>query len=89
MGPPLGKFAYEVISDRAEGRVVESFWYEDDHDETALGTFVRLFDIPGTLSGDILRLKRDLSSIKGHFEIEGNVIRQITSPPQPPTREDD
>ncbi|KGO75386.1 hypothetical protein PITC_080720 [Penicillium italicum] len=87
--PPSGKLAYEVLSERIGGRMVESFWYEDEQDETAFGTFVRLVDIPGSLSGDILRLHRDLPLIEGHFEVDGDVIRQITNPPQPPIREED
>ncbi|KAJ5159102.1 uncharacterized protein N7500_008753 [Penicillium coprophilum] len=86
---PSGKLAYEVLSERVGGRVIESFWYEDEQDEAAFGTFVRLVYIPGSLSGDILRLRRDLPLIKGHFEINGDVIRQITNPPQPPNREED
>ncbi|KAK4133817.1 hypothetical protein BT67DRAFT_456580 [Trichocladium antarcticum] len=46
-------------------------------DSTPLGRYVRLFDLPGTLSGDILRLNRDLPSLPGHFEIEGDVIRPL------------
>ncbi|KAJ5833606.1 hypothetical protein N7474_001917 [Penicillium riverlandense] len=87
--PPWGKFAYEVLSERVGGRKVESFWYEDEQDEAVFGTFVRLVDIPGTLSGDILRLLKDLPSIEGHFEIDGDIIRQIANPPKPPNREDD
>ncbi|KLU88763.1 hypothetical protein MAPG_07747 [Magnaporthiopsis poae ATCC 64411] len=55
-------------------------------DDTPLGRYVRLFDIPGTLSGGILRLNRDLPSLPGggHFEIEGDVIRPLEACPKPP-----
>lgn len=56
-------------------------WYEDD---TQLGQYVRLFDIPGTLSGDILRLERPLPAMNGHYEIEGNVIRNLDKCPNHP-----
>lgn len=62
-------------------------WYEDG---TELGRHVHLFDLPRTLSGDILRLERELPSVSGHFEIKGDMIRQLdTCPPHPEPVEDD
>lgn len=87
--PPSGKLAYEFVLERRDGHLVRGTWYEDENDETGFGTFVQLVDIPGTLSGDILRLHKNLPSIEGHFEIDGNVIQKITNPPQPPVFEDD
>lgn len=81
--------AYEFALERRDGHLVSSAWYEDENDETGFGTFVQLVDIPDTLSGDILRLHQNLPSIEGHFEIDGNVIRKITNPPQPPVLDDD
>ena len=59
-----------------------SIWCEDGNEEVS--RYVRLFDLPGTLSGDILRLDRDLPALSGHFEIEGDVIRPLDSHPSPP-----
>ncbi len=41
-----------------------SIWYEDGNEEVS--RYVRLFDLPDTLSGDILRLNRDLPTLSGH-----------------------
>lgn len=61
-------------------------WYKDD---TPLGQYVRLFDVPGTLSGDILRLERDLPVVKGHYEIDGDVIRNLDKCPNHPIEPED
>ncbi|AEO68438.1 ab076a82-6106-491f-8b61-0ba7eeb2d57e [Thermothielavioides terrestris] len=61
-------------------------WYEDG---TQLGQYVRLFDIPGTLSGDILRLERPLPAVDGHYEIEGDVIRNLDECPDYPIEPED
>ncbi|KAK4141211.1 uncharacterized protein C8A04DRAFT_39247 [Dichotomopilus funicola] len=75
-----GSFSREVLRLRAD---------------TPLGRYVRLFDIPGTLSGDILRLNRNFPPSclpTGHFEIEGDTIRPLgedTCPDPPEPLEDD
>jgi hypothetical protein len=51
-----------------------TFWFEDG---TEHGQCVRIFDVPGTLSGDILRIKRGLPPRAGHYEIEGDEIRPL------------
>jgi hypothetical protein len=84
--PPRGKFAFEVLTERIDGHTAESFWYEESADGYQ---YVRLFDIPGTLSGDILRLRQNLPDIKGDFEIHGETVRLIEAAPLPPEREDD
>lgn len=38
---------------------------------------MRIFDVPGTLSGDILRLHRNLPAMSGHFEVDGDDIRPL------------
>lgn len=38
---------------------------------------MRIFDVPGTLSGDILRLRRNLPYMTGYFEIDGDKIRPL------------
>ncbi|KAF2240267.1 hypothetical protein BU26DRAFT_536001 [Trematosphaeria pertusa] len=52
------------------------YWYEDGTD-TEKGQCVRIWDVPGTLSGDILRLRRNLPQRKCHFEIDGDTIRAL------------
>lgn len=51
-----------------------TYWFDDgtEHDQ-----YVRIFDVPGTLSGDILRLNRNLPPLSGQFEIDGDEIRQL------------
>ncbi|KAK0707789.1 hypothetical protein B0H67DRAFT_494305, partial [Lasiosphaeris hirsuta] len=54
--------------------------------------YVRLFDLPGTLSGDILRLERGLPpNIPRHCEMEGDIIRPLNQCPDlpPPVVDDD
>lgn len=80
------RYAIQANTERVNGRDAEMFWFEDG---TELGQFVRLVDIPGTLSGDILRLRRDLPSVPGHFEIDGDTIRPIEDPPAQPTWPED
>ncbi len=50
------------------------YWFEDGTD---LGQCIRLYDIPGTLSGDILRLRRHLPVVSGHFEVDGDIVRPL------------
>jgi hypothetical protein len=50
---------------------------------------VRIFDVPGTLSGDILRLYRNLPLSSGHFEIDGDNVRPLKCCLEYPKPEDD
>jgi hypothetical protein len=52
-----------------------TYWYEDG---TECGQSVRIFDVPGTLSGDILRLHRNLPLLSGHSEIDGDHVRPLS-----------
>ncbi|CAL5875039.1 uncharacterized protein PFLUO_LOCUS9342 [Penicillium psychrofluorescens] len=63
-----------------------TIWYEDG---TEMGTSVRLYDIPGTLSGDIFRLRKNLPSATGPFEVEGNTVRQLDHCLEPPEPNED
>jgi len=72
----------ESNGERINGRVTESFWLKS-------GNFLRLVDIPDTLSGDILRLKQALPQIEGNFEINGNEITKIEAIPPRPIHDDD
>jgi hypothetical protein len=54
--PPSGKPILDVHCQPGERSSV-TIWYEDG---TEVGQCVRIFDIPGTLSGDILRLHQNL-----------------------------
>lgn len=66
-----------------------TYWFEDG---TENGQYVRVFDVPGTLSGDILRLYQHLPALSGHFEIDGDDVRPLDSSSceeLPPPTEDD
>ncbi|KAI0479490.1 kinase-like domain-containing protein [Xylariaceae sp. FL0804] len=55
-------FSKEVLRLRAE------------YEHCRYGQCVRIFDVPGTLSGDILRLYRNLPPLSSHSEIDGDDI---------------
>jgi hypothetical protein len=80
--PPAGEPILDMQVEHND-KTSLTIWYDDG---TELGKCVRLYDIPGTLSGDILRLRSMLPSVKGHFEIEGDTIRildRCLEPPEP------
>lgn len=77
---------YNNISREKHPRPVVTFWLDNGADEDQC---VRLFNIPGTLSGEILRLRKQLPDITGHYEIEGDEIRELEAPLQPPEEEED
>lgn len=52
-------------------------------DGTELSRYVQLFDLPGTPSGGILCLERNLAPVQGHLEIEGDLIRSLDEYPTP------
>jgi len=64
-----------------------SFWYEDENSSSL--QCVRIYDVPGTLSGDILRLNAQLPVLTGDCEIEGDIIRPLENAPAPPQEYDD
>ncbi len=83
--PPTGRPIVDVQVVAGEKPSV-IYWYENG-DGNERGQCVRLYDIPGTLSGDILRLRRDLPSVLGDFEIDGHVVRPLDAylePREPP-----
>ncbi|KAK4040151.1 kinase-like domain-containing protein [Parachaetomium inaequale] len=83
--PPAGRPILDMELAPGDKPAV-GIWYEDG---TKLGQYVRLFDIPGTLWGDILGLERPLPAVKGHYEIEGDVIRSLDKCPNHPTEPED
>jgi hypothetical protein len=60
-----------------------TYWYEPS------GQCIRLADIPGTLSGDVLRLQRNLPLLDGDHEIIGDQIRPLKNAPPLPEPDDD
>lgn len=64
----------------------DKVWYKDG---MPLGQYVRLCDVPRTLSGDVLRLERELPTVKGHYEIDGDIIRNLDKCPNHPIESED
>ncbi|KAI1456462.1 kinase-like domain-containing protein [Annulohypoxylon moriforme] len=79
--PPTGQRVIDQDIDVVDGNAIHTYWYEDG---TSKGQCIRLADIPGTLSGDILRLRQDLPVLKGDHEIIGDQIRPLKHAPSPP-----
>ncbi|TQV96965.1 serine/threonine protein kinase [Cordyceps javanica] len=71
--PPGGQPVLELDLQRGDKSFM-TFWYDDG---TKHGQCVRIFDVPGTLSGDILRLHRNLPAMSGHFEVDGDDVRAL------------
>lgn len=71
--PPGGRSHLELELHRGDKSYM-TYWFDDG---TENGQCVRIFDVPGTLSGDILRLYRNLPPMTGHFEIDGDDIRPL------------
>jgi hypothetical protein len=94
--PPTGPPIFEEDIDIVDGVMCYTFWYDhaDGTDPDNQGKecqVVRLADIPGTLSGAILRLECDLPTldIGNDYEIIGDDIRRLINRPPLPYLEDD
>ncbi|KAM3497095.1 hypothetical protein MY10362_009539 [Beauveria mimosiformis] len=72
--PPSGQPVLELHLERGDKSSM-TFWYDDG---TKHGQCVRIFDVPGTLSGDILRLHRNLPATSGHFEVDEDDSEDVT-----------
>lgn len=71
----------DLSSERIQGRDIVTYMYED-------GQCVRIVENHGTLSGDVPRLRQNLPPLEGHYEVDGNNIRAISSLPLPPPLDD-
>ena len=92
--PPAGRPVLDLSIDLVDGIVYYTYWYEcADGSPGAQKQYqaIRLADIPGTLSGAILRLERNLPILDSslNYEIVGDEIRQLEQAPLPPPRDDD
>jgi serine/threonine protein kinase len=65
------------------GVLCYTYWYEPSDQ------CLRLADIPGTISGDILRLKQNLPVLSGDYEIIGDQIRPLKNALPLPEPDDD
>ena len=62
------------------------YWHKDD---TPQSQRIRLANKPDTLSGDILRLPRNLPLLNGNYERIGDQIHALENTPLPPNRDND
>ncbi|KAK0713591.1 hypothetical protein B0T26DRAFT_753681 [Lasiosphaeria miniovina] len=76
--PPAGRYVLWNDMDTVDGTVYHTYWYENTLDIDGLGEscrVIRFADIPGTLSGDVLGLKRKLPPL----EAEGDYIIDVSA----------
>lgn len=78
-GPRIMDLSLGVV----DGVSSYTYWYEPS------GQCIRLADIPGTLSGDVLRLQRNLPVLDGDHEIIADQIRPLKNAPPLPEPDDD
>ncbi|EJD48580.1 hypothetical protein AURDEDRAFT_136179 [Auricularia subglabra TFB-10046 SS5] len=71
-----------------DGIVYVTHWIEGQSPDDDVWV-LRLADIPGTLSGDILRCERDVPTLYTSYEIVGDAIHALDTPPPPPYYADD
>lgn len=88
--PPTGRPILDQDVHIINGVAYHTYWYELDRADKEFQV-IRLADIPGTLSGSILRLKASLPALEPNldWEIIGDAIRQIATAPHLPELEDD
>lgn len=72
--PPAGRPVIHFSRDVIDGILFYTYCYEDD---TSPRQCIRLADIPGTLSGDILRLKQNIPEVDGDYEIIGDKLQPL------------
>ncbi|ESZ94317.1 hypothetical protein SBOR_5313 [Sclerotinia borealis F-4128] len=88
--PPIGRPNWDISIDVVDGTVIYTYWFELDDNKLQC---IRLADIPDTLSGDILRLNRNLpTSIwnsRNNYEIIGDKVTELNNAPSPPDFEPD
>lgn len=75
-GQPVRSTSIDII----QGIEFHVFWYGDSGSR---GQCIRIADIPGTLSGEILRLREDIPRLDGDHEIVGNEIRSLVGEEAP------
>ena len=86
--PPNGRPVFDQSVEVVDGTVYSIYWYDSDAYSQDQNQYqcIRLADIPGTLSGDVLRLERNLPTLEAtrDFEIIGDQIRPLIQAPPPP-----
>ncbi|KAJ2986937.1 hypothetical protein NUW58_g4791 [Xylaria curta] len=89
--PPAGRPVLDLAIDVINGMTCYTYWYERDggDSDAAEPQVVQLADVPGTLSGAILRLDANLPLRQDSYNITGNDIRPLASPPPLPDFQDD
>lgn len=94
--PPTGRPVLNQHLHVVNGVTYYTYWYEVGEDASGSGgrdyQVIQLADIPGTLSGAILRLERNIPplDVGSDYEIIGDNIRRLAgySPPMPHIEDD-
>ncbi|KAF1990354.1 hypothetical protein K402DRAFT_444333 [Aulographum hederae CBS 113979] len=86
--PPVGNSIWDIDIDTVNGTVRYTYWFELDCGKLQC---IRLLDIPGTLSGHILRLNQNLPPLDSgkDYEINGDEVVVLDNAPDPPDFEPD
>ncbi|KAK4182285.1 hypothetical protein QBC35DRAFT_396257, partial [Podospora australis] len=97
--PPTGRPVLDCGIDVVDGIAYHTYWYERTSDTVAsdysqdeeMCQVIRLADIAGTLSGDILRLERNLPPLEPDcdYTIIRDDVLPLVNPPPLPRFEDD
>lgn len=92
--PPAGRSVLDVADEVIDGVVYLTYWYKiEDTDQNVEERHhaVRFADIPGTLSGDILRMKRSIPVLDTSldYDIVGDEVRPLHTVPLLPVAEED
>ncbi|KAF2758901.1 kinase-like protein [Pseudovirgaria hyperparasitica] len=87
--PPVGRPVYGIEVRAVDDIDQHTFWYELEDSKNL--QCIRLYDIPGTLSGDILRLNKQLPTMSNekNYEIQGDKIVPLETVPTPRRFESD
>ena len=77
--PPVGKPVLDQKREIVEGRPAVVRWYETESTsaKTPSVQCIRIVDVPGTFSGELLRLRRNLPKIQGNVEFFGDDVRDL------------
>lgn len=84
--PPFQRPLVDLDAKKVNGTYEYSWWYEDEKSNIR---YLRIHDVPGSLSGNILRLRDNVPPVSGDCEIYGNEIRPVENASPPPVEPSD
>ncbi len=89
--PPNGRPILDQIEEIRRGTEFWVYWFDlEVRRRYRRYQYIRLANIPNTLSGGILRLERNLPELdNGNYEIIGDEIHPVLQAPSPPPEDED